>query len=975
MGFKRFLAALLALLLPFSCVAFAKDDVIIADRTVHTVSPGLVYTSSVELHKGYRQEIYSFEYTPGSDTAILPVYGKYIYGTSSVGQGISDYDGESRVVGGINTDFFITSTGIPLSCLVEGREVISSCDARAAIGFDESGNATIGFPGITSRLYFGDEEFQIAHINKTPAIWGFYLVTDKFYSTTKSSVESIEIVLRPFTSENTEDDLIEEDENEVGKEISSDEDEKTDAEGGNEKAEIALEAEAEEKADPEIEELDDESVQQELFFDFLDYSFTDDNIEINSELQLVITEIRDNSMNSEIPVDSFVLCVPKEQFGGTVAHLKVGDELVLKTDISQSFENCINIFGAGDIILEYGEFTEISNDSIFTSRQPRTAVGLKENGEVVFVCVDGRRIGESHGFTIKELSEYLKSKGCVTALNFDGGGSTTFYAADIGESYASLKNIPSDGYERRVADGLIFLNTSKKGKEPAYAAKYPGNHLIFNDKVELELSGDILFADEKLYPIIPDEDDFSIFVDSDFGNTKDGIFIPNGKTGSADIILRAGEGDSYSEFIIGHVDIVDTVSDFNINSEDTHINPFEESAVFEISVSHNTLPIEYSSESIVWEIYIKDEAETEAEAEESEEDELIENEAKVDGDEVKPEPEEAEAKDDVTNENNGNDSDITAEVLTEKTEDEEHKEETEQPNVIESYTQGYIKASIYDAIFDNINFEFYPITEGKEYRLIARLGKSYAYIDITSEKYPFVDTEKHWATKTAYEMYRDGYFSGELDNDGTRYFMPERNMTRSEFCVVVGRILGINIAQESKSSTTREISESNASVSDDIIESDNQLSNEIIENAEYTLNEPEVQKKQDFYDVPEWALGYVEQLYNMGYIDNFVTSDENGILFLDSQKTITRIDVVTVFAKLLDFFLIEYFDEMLSEFTDIEALTTEQKLSTAKLVLSGIIKGYGDNTLRLASNITRAEVATIFQRYISLRNFILEGQD
>ncbi len=956
MKFKRLLAGILAFSLSFSYAAFAKEDAIIADSTVHTVSPGLVYSSSVELHKGYRQEIYSFEYTPQSDTAILPIYGKYIYGTSSVGQGIADYDGESRVVGGINTDFFITTTGIPLSCLIDGREVVSSCDGRAAIGFDESGNAIIGYPQITSRLYFGEEEFSIAHINKTPAVWGFYLVTDKFYSTTKSSVESIEIVMRPFVKETEEN-------SQETEKITSDtktpvtDAENTAPEADNEKTvtDTEAETEAENEVKTEVESEDEKVIEdtpdemredEELSFDFSPYSFTDENIEINSELSLVITEIRDNSMNSEIPEDCFVLCVPKEQFGSTVSHLKVGDELVLKTEISQSFENCINIFGAGNIILEDGEFAEIPNDSIFTSRQPRTAVGVRGDGTVVFVCVDGRRAGESYGFTIKELSEYLKSKGCVTALNFDGGGSTTFYAADIGEGYANLKNIPSDGYERRVSDGLIFLNTAKSGETPEYAAKYPSNHLIFNEKVELELSGDILFADDKLFPVKPEYDYYNLTVDEEFGKTKDNVFVPNGKTGTASIILQTRKGDSSAEFEVGYVNIIDTVSDFVIKSDDTLITPFEDSAVLKISVSHNTLPIQYSEESIVWEIYIKDEEVKEETSENVDaESDIIEN-VDVESTDSSESLEEAIADDteDITDTESSSDVNDTDES---EESDEIEAEEVIIVDSIENYTEGYIKASIYDAIFDNINFEFYPITEGKEYRLIARLGKSIASIDIISEKYPFLDTEMHWARKTAYEMYRDGYFSGELDNDGNRYFMPGRNMTRSEFCTVVGRILGIEIEEDNN---------------------DIEVTGNVEE--EVTVSE----EKQDFYDVPEWASGYVRELYKMGYIDNLVAKDENGILLLDSQKAITRMDVVTVFAELLDFFELENSDEVISEFSDVADLTDEQKGSAGKLVVSGIIKGYDDNTLRLTSDITRAEVATIFHRYIGLRNFILENQ-
>lgn len=59
-------------------------------------------------------------------------------------------------------------------------------------------------------------------------------------------------------------------------------------------------------------------------------------------------------------------------------------------------------------------------------RNPRTAVGYTSLNNFVLVTVDGRE-GSSIGMTLMELANFMKSIGCVEAINLDGGGSTVMY--------------------------------------------------------------------------------------------------------------------------------------------------------------------------------------------------------------------------------------------------------------------------------------------------------------------------------------------------------------------------------------------------------------------------------------------------------------------------------------------------------------------------------------------------------------------
>lgn len=58
---------------------------------------------------------------------------------------------------------------------------------------------------------------------------------------------------------------------------------------------------------------------------------------------------------------------------------------------------------------------------------PRTAIGQKANGEVLFLNVDGRDLLGSLGATMYDLQEILYKQGVVNAINLDGGSSSAMY--------------------------------------------------------------------------------------------------------------------------------------------------------------------------------------------------------------------------------------------------------------------------------------------------------------------------------------------------------------------------------------------------------------------------------------------------------------------------------------------------------------------------------------------------------------------
>ena len=78
---------------------------------------------------------------------------------------------------------------------------------------------------------------------------------------------------------------------------------------------------------------------------------------------------------------------------------------------------------------------------------PRTGIGVKADGTIILMVVDGRS-QYSAGMSLKEFTQYLKRFGAVSAVNFDGGGSSEMVLD------GKIMNRPSDGGERPVSIGL-----------------------------------------------------------------------------------------------------------------------------------------------------------------------------------------------------------------------------------------------------------------------------------------------------------------------------------------------------------------------------------------------------------------------------------------------------------------------------------------------------------------------------------------
>ena len=86
-------------------------------------------------------------------------------------------------------------------------------------------------------------------------------------------------------------------------------------------------------------------------------------------------------------------------------------------------------------------------------RMPRTAIGFdRARTTLIVAVVDGYQRGYSRGITQRELAELLREFGAATAMELDGGGSSTMVLE------GKVRNRPPDtSGERYVANALLFF--------------------------------------------------------------------------------------------------------------------------------------------------------------------------------------------------------------------------------------------------------------------------------------------------------------------------------------------------------------------------------------------------------------------------------------------------------------------------------------------------------------------------------------
>ena len=190
-----------------------------------------------------------------------------------------------------------------------------------------------------------------------------------------------------------------------------------------------------------------------------------------------VTGIYDKQGSSRIPADGYILSASGKKHGDLLAHIKQDDAVQIRETVipervgdSNLWASFVHIIGGGPLLLR---------DSVASSTQayeregfdqafhsfwhPRTAIGKKADGTLLFVTITAAEAGVRRGVMLPRLSELFLEWGATDALNLDGGNSSMLIIQD---KVVSVKRVDSTT-KPRSGDQLKGVSRGRPTPESA----------------------------------------------------------------------------------------------------------------------------------------------------------------------------------------------------------------------------------------------------------------------------------------------------------------------------------------------------------------------------------------------------------------------------------------------------------------------------------------------------------------------------
>lgn len=637
---------------------------------------------------------------------------------------------------------------------------------------------------------------------------------------------------------------------------------------------------------------------------------------LGTKLTAVVESVEHNSSAISIPSGKIVLTVDEKapaEFLDPIASLAVGEKVTISFGAvgDKRWESVkLGMGCVGGKLLTNGEI----NSNLAAGAAPRTALGLKEDGSLILYTIDGRKPGHSYGVQLKTLAARLKELGCKEAINLDGGGSTSIVSLLPGESLPAIKNVPSEGTERSVSTFFFLKNTLSPTGEIGSLTFYPLTaYMLKGATAKFELKA----TDTSFYPMeLPQNIKFSIEGEGKLSEiTQDGVLTAkdsgvirlladyrgvqgvidvNSLETPTDIKIKNPSGAEYKTITLNSGEAVqleaeayggynklicdNTCFKWEVSPELGEINENGFFKAKEYVTKSGELKVSAGKKTVSVPVVIG----------------------------YNPNPEDVNnyPKADFSLDTNLLSGKISTpygmavmkdgiKVMADgRSVDFEYNEETGE---LSAYLPaGAVKAAVF---MTNITgFSSVKFINADEY----------------TPKSGFADTKGHWAEKELSYMLEKGIINGEQTDSGL-LFRPQKQMTRSEFAVMICNYLGIN-------------------------------------RADYEAIELPF---ADSEKIPKWAESSIKALYSLKLLSGKTHTD--GKVYAEPQSTVTRAEAAVIISRTLpDTFHCQSFS-----FGDKGEIPDWAEQGMKKLVGIGALNGYSDGTIKPLGYLTKAEAAKL----------------
>jgi exopolysaccharide biosynthesis protein len=338
-------------------------------------------------------------YTPNAAVKPMVTYGGTLTACNTVAATAKALESQGyRVVAGINGDFYNTSTGLPVGVVITDGIIRSSDAGYHAIGFREDGTAVLGKPAIKVSADLGYAAADAAGYS-TQVVRQLAAVNKA-----RTATGGIFLYTYDFNSRHTT---------------------------GNTEAGVDVVCTVE-----------------------------SGSLSIGGTVTLRIDKITQVSSATPIEKNQIVLSANAKSpayYTAALLNAPLGGTMTLNVSADEGWDGVQNAVGALYALVQNGAVVS----GLPSGANPRTAVGQKADGTLVFYTIDGRQSGYSIGATMTQIASRLVELGCVTGLCLDGGGSTTLTVTQPDANAARTVNKPSGGSERAVSNQIFLVATNQ----------------------------------------------------------------------------------------------------------------------------------------------------------------------------------------------------------------------------------------------------------------------------------------------------------------------------------------------------------------------------------------------------------------------------------------------------------------------------------------------------------------------------------
>ena len=320
----------------------------------------------------------------------------------------------------------------------------------------------------------------------------------------------------------------------------------------------------------------------------------DGELAIGETVTLTVDRVVETAASTSIGKDQMVLSANLKSDAYHVDALRnipVGSEITLKITASdEDWEDVECAVGGLYSLVENGEVVS----GLAAGVNPRTAVGQKRDGTLIFYTIDGRKPGYSIGASLTQVAQRMIELGCETALCLDGGGSTTLAITEPDEMAAKTYNTPSDGVERAVTNQIFLVaDNEPSGRLSHFYVRADHDYVLAGSQVNLSAAA----VDTNYIPM-----DRSYELTASAGSLNGTVLTTPSEGGEISVTASGGsKRGSTTVYAVADPDEIIIRNSSDVAIKELEVAPGTETKLTASAV-YNHLPLHADAEAFTWEV-------------------------------------------------------------------------------------------------------------------------------------------------------------------------------------------------------------------------------------------------------------------------------------------------------------------------------------------------------------------------------------